>query len=198
MGIERIAAYFDSRAPQWDAQQIGAEENARKTTGVAWIAGVRSGSRVLDLGCGTGVMAPAYLDAGAQSIVGIDASLGMIECARQKFADEPRISFVHGDVLEYVTDQLFDVVVIYNAYPHFLEKERLVEHVAQLLVPGGRFLVAHGMGRATLNAHHANVPADITSDLEPAALSCEVWRTRFDIDCLVDTPHCYLFGGSLK
>lgn len=46
-----------------------------------------------------------------------------------------------------MTRETFDRIVIYNAYPHFIEKEKLVKKVEELLNPGGRFVVAHGACR---------------------------------------------------
>lgn len=197
MSIGKIGAYFDERAAIWNEQ---AEPVGPKHLMIAQLAGVHEGSRVLDVGCGTGIMERAYLELGAASIVGLDLSEAMLACARASFSDVPaeRLRFECHDILDFTSSEPFDVVVIYNAYPHILDKEALVEATASLLVPGGRFLVAHGMSRATLNAHHANVPADVTSDLLPAREALRIWQGAFDIDMVADTPFTYFFGGSKR
>lgn len=197
MSIGKIGAYFDERAANWNEQ---AEPAGPKHLMVAQLAGVHEGSRVLDVGCGTGIMERAYLELGAASIVGLDLSEAMLACARTSFSDVPaeRLRFECYDILDFTSNEPFDVVVIYNAYPHILDKEALVEATASLLVPGGRFLVAHGMSRATLNAHHANVPADVTSDLLPAQEAALDWQSAFDIDMVADTSFTYFFGGSKR
>lgn len=195
MSIGKIGAYFDERAANWNEQ---AEPAGPKHLMVAQLAGVHEGSRVLDVGCGTGIMERAYLELGAASIVALDLSEEMLACARASFADvdSERLHFECRDILDFTSDDPFDVVVIYNAYPHILDKEALVKATASLLVPGGRFLVAHGMSRTMLNAHHANVPADVTSDLLPARNAALDWQGAFDIDMMADTPFTYFFGGS--
>ena len=198
MSVSSIAHYFDTQASSWDATTPDAAHLTRTTTDVAWAAGVQLGTRVLDVGCGTGVMVPAYLEAGAAEIVGLDVSPNMIELACAKFAGCERVHFACCDVLDFHDTQRFDALVIFNAYPHFLDKAALVEKAAKLLVPHGRFLVAHSVGREAINARHAQVPEGVTSHLDSAADSAAVWSQHFDIDCLVDTPHCYLFGGTLK
>lgn len=197
MSIGKIGAYFDERAATWNEQ---AEPAGTKHLMIAQLAGVHEGSRVLDVGCGTGIMERAYLELGAASIVGLDLSEAMLACARASFSDVPaeRLRFECHDILDFTSNEPFDVVVIYNAYPHILDKEALVEATASLLVPGGRFLVAHGMSRATLNAHHANVPHDVTSDLLPAQEAALDWQGAFDIDMVADTPFTYFFGGSKR
>lgn len=197
MSIGTIGAYFDDRAATWNEQ---AEPAGPKHLMIAQLAGVHEGSRVLDVGCGTGIMERAYLELEATSIVGLDLSEAMLACARDAFADVPdeRLHFECRDILDYASDEPFDAVVIYNAYPHILDKGVLVEATASLLEPGGRFLVAHGMSRETLNAHHANVPADVTSDLLPAKDAALDWQDAFDIDTMADTPFTYFFGGSKR
>lgn len=199
---EAVARFFNEKAPTWDET---AEPSGVKHIAVAKLAGVKEGSRVLDLGCGTGIMVPAYLACGAGQVIGCDLSEGMISRAQEKWAQVSEVSFVCADVLDFEesaspdAEPGFDIVVIYNAYPHFPDKAALVKKVASLLRPGGRFLVAHGMGWAALNDHHATVPADVTSALVPAATACKKWEVgHFAIDVLVDTPELYAFGGTLQ
>ena len=197
MSIGKIGVYFDERAATWNEQ---AEPAGTKHLMIAQLAGVHEGSRVLDVGCGTGIMERAYLELGASSIVALDLSEKMLDCARDTFAAVPekRLRFECRDILDYTSDGLFDTVVIYNAYPHILDKGALVNACASLLEPRGRFLVAHGMSRETLNAHHANVPHDVTSDLLPAREALRIWQGAFDIDMVADTPFTYFFGGSKR
>lgn len=194
MSIGSIGRYFDERALTWD--QI-MEPSGDKHLMIAQLAGVHEGSRVLDVGCGTGIMAPAYLQLGAERVVGLDLSEGMIEHARANYADVPdkRLAFECADVIDYESDEPFDVIVVYNAFPHILDKDALVQAIARLLKPAGRFLVAHGMSRAKLNAHHHDVPSEVTSDLLSAEESAKPFRACFDIDMVADTPYVYFFGG---
>jgi ubiquinone/menaquinone biosynthesis C-methylase UbiE len=48
-----------------------------------------SGQRILDVACGQGLATRALLTAGAHSVIGIDASAGMIKMAEQREAEEP-------------------------------------------------------------------------------------------------------------
>ncbi len=193
--MNEIADYFDDLADRWEAELC---HTSPVQGAVARMAGIQEGSRVLDLGCGTGVMAPFYLRAGAEQVVALDLAPRMIEIAQKKFAHEDALSFQCCDALEYRDEQGFDAVVIYNAYPHFPHKSALAAHVRELLRPEGRFIVAHGMGKDALNAHHAGMSQALTADLGPAEVEVEAWRSYFDIDALVDTPLFYCFSGSVK
>lgn len=193
--LNRVAAYFDFRADSWDEMSAG---RSPVQGAVVAMAGVGEGDRVLDVGCGTGVMTDFYLDADADEVVGIDVSARMVEIASEKFSDEPRATFVNADVLDFKDDGGFDAVVAYNCYPHIIDKHALVESTARLLRPGGRFVVAHGTSREQINMTHGHVPDAVKTPLMPAAEAAEEWETLFDIDAVVDTPGFYAFAGRLR
>nr|WP_076388977.1 class I SAM-dependent methyltransferase [Vaginimicrobium propionicum] len=191
--MNKIAQYFDERADDWDAS--GNCEHNRVQGAVLSLACVQEGDRVLDLGCGTGVMMPVYLEAKVASATGVDLSSRMVACAREKFQEIDAVDFIAADVLDLDESHPYDAVVIYNAYPHFMDKPALVEKVYRLLKPGKRFVVAHGTGKDGINQHHQAVDAGVSSGLRAACVESEVWRKRFDIEALVDTPAFYAFSG---
>ncbi|MBQ7281210.1 MAG: hypothetical protein IJR16_00370, partial [Spirochaetales bacterium] len=66
-----VIAFFDSLAAGWDADMVRNEDVIRT---ILDNAGVREGSNVLDIACGTGVLIPDYLFRGASRIVAVDIS----------------------------------------------------------------------------------------------------------------------------
>ncbi len=100
--------------------------------------------RVLDLGCGDGRLAALVLDAraGATEAFGLDSSAPMLDLARQRFADEPRVRLLEHDLREPLPDLgSFDVVTAGFAI-HHLDHERkqgLFAEIARSLRPGGVF-----------------------------------------------------------
>ncbi len=193
--MDKVAEYFDACADEWEERFVrpdAAQDIAAR------IAGVKSGMRVADIGCGTGIMTPIYLGLGVAEAVGIDVSPRMIAHAADKFESESCATFVCSDAMTFEDQERFDAVVAYNCYPHFLDREALVRNVAALLRPGGRFVVAHSMGRARMNEHHAHVPSSVTSDLQPASIEAAVWEPFFEIDSIVDAPDFYCFAGTVR
>ncbi len=184
-------AYFNARAAGWDARcapAIGVLET------VSFLCGARPGLRVLDIACGTGVMFPALLSQGVESLVGVDIADAMTAVARAKFAAQPRVDVRCMDILA-LESMPFHAALLYNAYPHFFNIEALLAKVSALLLPGGRFTVAHGMGREALNAHHGDVPPSVCTPLAPARQEAAFWEPWFRVDMLCDSPEFYLISG---
>ena len=114
-----VIAFFDRRAPMWDAEMVRKEDLIRT---ILDNGGVRPGADVLDVACGTGVLFPDYLARGANRIVGIDISPNMARIAAGKYPPE-RVRVICGDVEETAFPQPFDVVMVYHAFPHFPDPE---------------------------------------------------------------------------
>ena len=194
--MDEVAAYFNERAGKWD--ENGCSGESRVQGAVLSLVDLKSGDSVLDLGCGTGVMIPFYLAAKAGKIVAVDVSEKMVERAREKFGSEPSVELRASDALLLDEGERFDAVVIYNAYPHFFEKQALVEKVYRLVKPGGRFVIAHGSGRDVINRHHDAVAAGVSCGLRAVSEESALWEGRFEIESLVDTPGFYAFSGARR
>jgi SAM-dependent methyltransferase len=96
---------------------------------------------VLDVGCGYGRVAPAFIDAGYE-YVGVDVSPVAIEAAR---ALEPRGSYRVGSALEIELDRRFDLVCVLYVFVHFVDDgdwRRLLAKLAGLVEEGGGLLFA--------------------------------------------------------
>ena len=163
MKQQDVIEFFDQAAAGWDAQL---RRNEPVIARILDNAGVRSGVRVLDVACGTGVLIPDYLQRGAAQVTAIDISPEMARIAREKFPQE-NVTVLCGDAEQAHFPALFDCIVIYNAFPHFPEPERLLAHLAGLLAPGGTLTVAHGFSRKTLDAHHAKTARQVSNGILP-------------------------------
>jgi SAM-dependent methyltransferase len=105
-------------------------------------ARVRQGQRVLDLACGTGVLAhEAALRVGAKgSVVGLDANSGMLAVAT---SIAPTVEWRHGiaESLPFA-DESFDAVVCQFGLMFFSDKVRALREMLRVLKPKGRLAVA--------------------------------------------------------
>jgi len=101
-------------------------------------------SRILDLGCGTGVNLDRLLRLGLtfRHYTGMDFSSSMLALARKRFGDMPSITFLEGDAtaLEDVGER-YDAIVATWLLDHLREPESFVNNVQHLLAPGGHLLL---------------------------------------------------------
>lgn len=93
---------------------------------------------------------------------------------------------------------LCDCCVVYNAFPHFEEPERLVTRLAQWVKPGGRLTVARGMNLEALHRHHQGRAEHVSREmLAPEALGA-ILAPWFDVDVLVSDHEKYVVSGCRK
>ncbi|MEC7986294.1 MAG: tetratricopeptide repeat protein, partial [Myxococcota bacterium] len=94
--------------------------------------------RVLDLGCGTGLMAEELRDL-SQRIIGVDLSEKMLAQAEKK---EVYHSLFNGDILSYLGEErpAFDLIVAADVLVYFGDLQPILSAVSQRLKPGGVFL----------------------------------------------------------
>jgi trans-aconitate methyltransferase len=98
----------------------------------------RAGERILDLGCGDGVLT-ARLQASGCMVVGVDASPQMVAAAARLGLDARVMS---GNALTF--DREFDAVFS-NAALHWMQRpSEVVAGVFRTLRPGGRFVAEMG------------------------------------------------------
>ena len=109
---------------------------------LADIAGIEPGARVLDVGCGTGVLArEAAARVGPSGrVTGLDLNEGMLAVARRL---RPEIDWRQGDALDLpFADEAFDVVASQFALMFFPDRARALREMWRVLAPGGRLAVA--------------------------------------------------------
>jgi SAM-dependent methyltransferase len=105
-------------------------------------AGVDEGSHVLDIACGSGVLARHALSKAGSSgrVVGVDLAPGMIAAAREL---EPDIEWVLGSAedLEF-NDAGFDCIVSQFGMMFFKDRDAAAREMFRVMKPGGRLAVA--------------------------------------------------------
>ncbi|MBF0447987.1 MAG: methyltransferase domain-containing protein, partial [Magnetococcales bacterium] len=82
-----------------------------------FIKRIRSGERVLDVGCGSGMLALDLAKQTGERVLGIDLNPKNIELANKRERPD-NLSYQVGDILHYVTQEPFDVVILSNVLEH--------------------------------------------------------------------------------
>ncbi len=189
MNKKDVVAFFDKMAPGWDADLIRHDDIIDK---ILDGAGIKPGVRVLDVACGTGVLIPDYLKRDVASVTGVDISQEMIRIAREKF---PGVRFLCADVEELEGDEQYDCIVVYNAFPHFPEPERLIRSLCAHLVPGGRLTIAHGMSRAQIDDHHRGSASRVSCGLMHEDALAAMLRKYLRLEVKISDERMYQLTG---
>jgi SAM-dependent methyltransferase len=137
-------------------------------------AGVGPGTRVLDVGCGSGLTLVLAGDRGARPS-GIDISPGLLGIARERLPDA---DLREGDMEELpFDDEAFDAILGVNAFQFAADPERALREAARVVRPGGRVVASlfaapeRSQGTAVHEAMSALIPAERADDHAPYALS---------------------------
>ncbi len=105
-------------------------------------AGIREGSRVLDIACGTGILARNALSRTGPGgkVVGVDPAQGMIAAAKEI---EPNIDWIlcSAESLE-LGDETFDCVISQFGMMFFQDRQKSVEEMFRVLKPSGSLAIA--------------------------------------------------------
>jgi len=172
-----IQDFFDQRAPLWDSW---ADDDLGYVRSLLDRIGIHRGDRVLDLACGTGVITGLLHEYSEAPVVAMDLSPKMVEAARAKYASAGFATFLAQDFYQY-DGEPFDVIVIYNAYPHFVDVPALIQKLRDCLKTGGRAAIVHSLGRERLARHHENVGSDISRDLLPVEEESKPFAPFFEV-----------------
>jgi len=102
-------------------------------------ANLAAGQRVLDVACGTGVLAREARRRTGAHVVGLDPSTGMLTVAREL---APEVEWRRGraEAMPFA-DQSFDAVLSQFGLM-FMERDKAIREMLRVLRPGGRLVVA--------------------------------------------------------
>lgn len=188
---EDIISFFDHCAPSWETELIRNEEVIKR---ILDYAGVVEGITVLDVACGTGVLFPDYQRRGVAAVTAIDISPEMAKIAERN-SQGSQIHVICGDVEEVRLQEKFDVVMVYNAFPHFPDPQRLIQTLAGLTKEGGRLSVAHGMSRSKIDSRHKGAARTVSNGLMHEQELKRLFQPYFQVDVVVSDQEMYQVCG---
>jgi 2-polyprenyl-3-methyl-5-hydroxy-6-metoxy-1,4-benzoquinol methylase len=136
----------------------------RAPSRIDWMAAGVQGPRVLDVGCGEGVLAVLLARAGHQ-VVGVDVEPAAIAAAQRLLGDEPVLvrARVELRVADALTADLgagaFDTVVLGQIVEHLEDPAAMLERAFAWLKPGGRLVLTAPFGYAPPQRHEFRTTA---------------------------------------
>jgi len=168
MTLKEKTAFFDHHAVRWDETMYSPAQSARIRPLIERL-NISRGAKVLDVGCGTGVLIPHLLDAvgPAGTVIGIDISPIMVAKACDK-------GFLHNAWFVVAPienspfpEEYFDAVVCLSVFPHFIDHRRALSEIHRLLSPSGMIAILHLDGSARINDFHKGFGDPVMNDHLP-------------------------------
>ncbi len=183
--LERLREYFSASAREWqELYQRPRRVNdlvlaERRELAVEMIrAHVAPGGRVLDAGCGAGLVGLDLAELG-YFVHGVDIAEPMLELARRRFREaglvDERAAFTCGDLLSLAfARESFDAVVALGFLEYQVDEAPLLTRFFELLKPGGT-LVVSGPTAIRL-ANYLGLSTRLRAELERRGLLARVQR----------------------
>ena len=202
MTTNTIEQFFDRLASRWDEDQDCPSEVKRA---LLEKVGIGEGAHVLDVACGTGAITEELHALTGERVLGIDLSGEMINVAKSKFAGKDWARFEKADFLKFEPNglALFEndgqqkqkggaFIVIYNAYPHFMDVSALAKKAYELLPSGGKLAIIHSIGRACLNSHHKQHADHVSRMIGSPIEEAKSFAPLFDVQLTEEDDKHYL------
>ena len=176
--MNNIEAFFDNIASKWDDMECHSDEEKIR---LLKEIGIKEGELVIDVACGTGVITDLIHDFSKSDVFGIDISHNMIEKAKVKYKDKTYAHFYHRDLLTLDETNTYDIAVIYNAYPHFLDPKALSKKLYSILKENGKFAIIHSLSREELTLHHKGRADSVSRVLNPIEEEAKYFLDLFNV-----------------
>lgn len=176
-----IPATLPDAYRRWRASQLGQITDTLEEELILELVGSPEGMRILDVGCGDGVLAAGLARVGAV-VTGVDSDPRMLVAGRARAQRASvAVEFVEGDIRALpFTDALFDVVIAVTVLCFVPDAARALREMARMLKPGGRTVIGE-LGRWNLWAAKRRISAW----LGPSMWSAARFRTAGELRGLV-------------
>ncbi len=187
---------FDGQAERFERAPV--QSDAGALVRLVEFAALPPGARVLDAGCGPGLVAQAFLTAGYR-VVGVDLSAEMVRRARERCARfGERASFEQGSFFALAPGERYDAAVSRYVLHHVEDPLRFMRALAERVCVGGTIVLSdhttdpapaasrwhQEIERARDHTHTSNpTPGELVDLFAAAGLqSIGLTEERFELD----------------
>ena len=182
-----VKEFFDGKASNWDKL-----ENKTQT----WLndfiiqhVPLRPHINVLDLGCGTGIISEIIYTQTNQLVKAMDLSTNMVKIAKEKHNPD-HIEFVVDDFYHADVSKM-DMILCFNAYPHFVDISSFVSKAYHVLNDNGLLVILHSLSRKDLLRCHQGLSTEISRNLKHADEEAKPYLNHFDVLETIDNDEMF-------
>jgi len=129
---------------------------------------ISSTARVLDIGCGDGLITSKIADKATKgSVIGTDISQQMINHANEKYKEQKNLRFMQMDASKNIFKNQFDVITSFNCLHWVKDQQAALKGIAQAATEGARIIL--------LFSHKKSLYHHVLDDV----CSSEKWKLYF-------------------
>jgi ubiquinone/menaquinone biosynthesis C-methylase UbiE len=151
---------------------------------------IQKGATVLDVGSGTGIMVPLIREYEPARIYACDLSEAMLGQLSENCAYAETIL---ADVRNLrLADASLDVVFVNACYPNIVDKATAFSNISRMLVPGGRLVISHPLGKSFIEVIRKGTPFPLDDFPERAEAETLLRDFGFGIKSCIDEPELYI------
>lgn len=170
---DKHQAFFDQLAEEWDLMFTA--EDLERLTHIVDKLNVTKGLKILDLGCGTGILFDMLRrQVGEEgSVTGVDFSFEMAQKAHRNFP------FVNVNVVDAdasalpFADDTFDMIVCFSSFPHFTDKQAALDEAHRVMKKDCTMHIIHLESSLEINKHHHEIGGVVEHDALPTGADLE-------------------------
>lgn len=167
--MSKRRAFFDSIASVWDERFYHVTKEQKNLDRHCALYDIKKGHKILDIGCGTGVMFGRFKKLAGKSgrVIGIDFSPAMIKRARNKHKSDKK-NFICADAhcLPFES-KTFDRVICFSCFPHFSDKKKAIKEATRVLKSKGILVISHLCSSRKIAAIHKCAGPAVAKDFLP-------------------------------
>lgn len=190
-----MSEFFDELSENWDKNEISSKNERRE---FLKFLDIKEGDKVLDVACGTGVISSLLQEKSKTDVVGLDISPKMIEKAREKEKNNPFIHYYVGDFITYNFNEKFDYIIVFNAYPHFLDRKAFKDKVLNVLNKNGKLAIIHNISRQQIQNHHKGSANPYSRELLAPLEEAQLFLPEMNVLIGEENEHSYKIVLQLK
>lgn len=182
--------FFNGVASKWDEM---CKHDDNKLKKIIKLSSIKEGSKILDVGTGTGILISYLLNTFPQKIIAVDISENMIAIAKNKYKDN-KVQFIATDIMTYHEHE-YDYIFLYSVYPHFKDKEALLYHLSTLMNIGGKLIIAHSESKEKINEVHKS-SEHVSNDMLPSGeKTANIMSKYLKVNTVIDNDEIYYVSG---
>jgi len=157
-------------------------------------------SKILDLGCGLGILIYCLKKSGYRYVKGVDISLEQVTAAHKLGIEEVNCGNLLGCLKKY-NDEAVDVVVTFDVIEHFTKEELIpfVDEINRVLKKKGRWIIHIPNAESPLfgSVRYGDITHEIA--FTRTSISQLLYSSGFSkIECFEDRPICKNIKGIIR